>query len=473
MTLLAHGGRGARVEQASFDKGLERLGDWLSTHQAAIRRVQWAVVAVYATLLVAPVFLPAPVRTSHIWTHLTLFSQFVFWGLWWPFVLLSMALVGRAWCGLLCPEGALTEVASERGLGRSTPHWIKWRGWPFAAFALTTIYGQMVSVYQYPKPALLVLGGSTVAAVVVGALYGRDKRVWCRFLCPVTGVFGLLTKLAPFHFRVDAGAWAKAPRHSTGHLSHVNCAPLVPIRTMKGSSACHMCGRCSGFKGAISLARRSPMEEIVSFSAEPRPWETVLILFGLMGVAVGAFHWTTSDLYIAIKQFLAERLIGSPFAGMAEPVLPWWALTNYPAQNDVMTPLDGIVLVGYMGGAALLVGGALALCLALATRVTGRWSSRVFHHLAQGLIPLAGCGVFLGLSAITVAMLRGEGFALGFVGPLRMALLAGAGMWALAFGWRILGLYARPGAPRIAAMIPYGAAVGVGVASWTLLFWPV
>ena len=265
---------------------------------------------VYLVLVAVPAFLPLPGRLAHIFDNLTLFAQFAFWGIWWPFVLLSMVLVGRAWCGLFCPEGTLTEAASRFGRGHAIPRWITWKGWPFVAFAMTTIYGQMVSVYQYPKPALLILGGSTFGAIVIGYLYGRNKRVWCRYLCPVNGVFGVLAKLAPVHFRVDQEAWAVSRRSGNAGVRMVNCAPLVAIKTMRGASECHMCGRCSGFRGAISLSPRSPNDEIVHIAgAAPKPWESLLIIFGLMGIAMGAFHWSVSPWYVALKQAVAGWLV--------------------------------------------------------------------------------------------------------------------------------------------------------------------
>src|SRR5579885_3059537 len=95
------------------------LGEAMRHHQRLVQACQWTVVLVYLVLVSVPAFLPLPGRTAHIWNNLTLFAQFAFWGLWWPFVLLSMVLFGRAWCGIFCPEGALSEAASR--IGRAMP----------------------------------------------------------------------------------------------------------------------------------------------------------------------------------------------------------------------------------------------------------------------------------------------------------------------------------------------------------------
>lgn len=109
---------------------LKRLGDMLRKHARTIRAVQWIVVAVYLFLIIVPALLPLPPDDAQAFDHLTVFAQWMFWGLWWPFVLLSMLVVGRTWCGLFCPEGTLTEAASRIGLNRHVPRWLRWQGWP-------------------------------------------------------------------------------------------------------------------------------------------------------------------------------------------------------------------------------------------------------------------------------------------------------------------------------------------------------
>lgn len=115
--------------------------------------------------------------------------------------------------------------------------------------------------------------------------------------------FALLAKLSPLHYRVDRRAWREAGAAPRARRV-VNCAPLVQIRVMQGAGDCHMCGRCAGFKEAVGLATRSPCAEIAG--RKPDPWETALIVFGLLGLAPGAFLWSSSPWFVEAKQRLAE-----------------------------------------------------------------------------------------------------------------------------------------------------------------------
>lgn len=454
-----------------IDLAVGRFGDLLIEHRRVIQAVQWAMVVFYAALVVVPALLPLPSSADHVWTSFGRFARFLFWGVWWPLVLVTTMVIGRAWCGLFCPEGTLTQFASRHGRGGAIPGWVQWPGWPFTAFALTTVYGQMVSVYQYPGPALLVLGGSTLAAMAAGFLWGRDKRVWCRFLCPVNGVFRVLAKLAPFHFRVDPVAWDRS-RRSGVRPGAVRCAPMVAIKTMRGADQCQMCGLCSGYRGAIRLALRSPNAEIVNVAGERAdPWETALIVVGLLGLAVGAFLWSASPWLVAVKLWAAKALLAAGIIWPLTTDAPWWLLTNVPERNDVLSLLDGALLLLSIAGVALVNGMAIGGALALATRLCGRWSWRRLHHFAQALIPLAGGGVFLGLSATTVTLLAQDGLDMRWASAVRVLVLAGASAWTLQLAWAIAGRYAQARTGRVLATAAFAPAILLPIACWYLLFW--
>lgn len=443
------------------------LGDVLLRHQSGIRRMQWVMVAAYVALLVAPLTLPLPGSSDYIWNNLARFVQFVFWGVWWPFVILGTALVGRFWCGLLCPEGALSEIASERGAGRAIPSWMKWSGWPVVAFISTTIYGQLTSIYQYPKPAALLLGGSTLVAMVVGARYGKAKRVWCRFLCPVSGVFGTVSKIAPLHFRVEPDAWK---RSSPADADGVNCAPLIPIKTMQGGAACHMCGRCSGHRGAIRLAWRKPAVDIVYGSGRMAArWDTILIVPVLLGLVPAALHWTASDAFQIIRIWLIERCVD---VGLMWPLslrLPWWMLTNYPSVNDVMNVVDAASLLGLVAFGAFISSILFLLPLVAAAAILRR-TGKLIHHLAQALIPLASSSLFCGLLALTTSQLRSDGINLPGVDAARGALVILAGFWSVELSFRISSVYCRSLQRRIVATALVAIAIVVFCTAWLLMF---
>jgi polyferredoxin len=448
---------------ASNRSWLAALGEWMRMHGRALQAVQWCIVGAYIVLVTIPAFLPLPPEDAHGYDNLVVAAQWLFWGLWWPLVIASMFVLGRTWCGVFCPEGTLTEAASRHGLGRGVPRWMRWGGWPFVAFALTTVFGQLVSVYQYATATLLVLGGSTLAAVAVGFVYGKGKRVWCRHLCPVNGVFAVLARMAPLQFRVDANAWSARAGRVRAHP--VNCAPMVRIRRMTGASECHMCARCSGLHGAVALEARPPGREIALIDpAEARAWDAALIVFGMIGLAIGAFEWSATRWFVDLRMTIANHVLEHGPAWLLADNAPWWLLTHYPNAHDVFTWLDGALIVGWIVGTALVLGGFINVCLALASLPARGIGGRVCA-LSYALTPLAGIGLFVGLSGLTVGLAKGEGLQLHALPALRCALLGAGAAWSLWLAYAQLRTRARESHLAF-ALFAFSLAVAAVLAAW-------
>ncbi|MFZ1469922.1 MAG: hypothetical protein WAT09_13245 [Paracoccaceae bacterium] len=213
---------------------------------------------------------------------------------------------------------------------------------------------------------------------------------------------------------------------------------------MKGASACHICGRYAGFCDAVKLKARRPDHEVVHVAeTDASLWDSPLIITGLMGVAIGAFQWSSSR---------------------------WFVLTNYPARNDVLTVLDGTVLLTYIAAAAAVISVGVALPLALAVRITGQWNWQRLHQRSHALIPLAEIGVILGLSSMTGTQLRADGFALGWIDPVRFWALASAVAGSVGLMWQIAG---RSAGSLRRAIDPTTAttAMAAPLRAWWLLFW--
>ncbi|MHB8415970.1 MAG: 4Fe-4S binding protein [Acidiferrobacteraceae bacterium] len=441
-------------------------------HTGVIAGIQWATVLFYLVLLALPFLWSLSFGNVHVHDEMDWWVRFVFWGLWWPLVIISMMMMGRVWCGVLCPEGTLTEAVSRYGLGRGIPPWMKWRGWPFVIFALTAVYGELINVHAHAEATALLLGGSTVLAVWVGFLYGRGKRVWCRYLCPINGVFIALARLSPLHFRVDEEAWVSAPRGiRSSRRTPVNCAPLIDIRRMTGASQCHVCGRCSGQRNAVRLAARSPNREVLSLTATEIPrWEGVMLVYGLLGFAAGVFQWSVSPWFVSMKGRMAGWLTTHGWLLLFKTV-PWWLLMHYSLASGGFTWFDGLSIVLYIGGTALVLGGWVTLWLWLAEKSLVRPGE--MWRLAYSLAPLAGIGIVLGSGTLTLTLLGDQtAGGLRWVSLARGGLLAAGVLWSIWLAVRMI--VAEEQVVRWRKLLAVGAVVAGGSAvvfSWVLMFY--
>ena len=299
------------------------------------------MTGLFLLFIVAPAFLPLPSEEDGIFKDFSRFSGFVIWGLWFPLVFLSVIAFGRLWCGLLCPQGFLSEYVSRRALNIKVPAWMRWGGVPVLSFIVVTVFGQIAGVRDYPLAAMEVFTVTTALAVLTGILFARNRRVWCRHLCPVGPLLGIFSRLGCVSFERN-GASSSSRAYP--------CPTFINTSLKKASSNCIECFRCvnPGDSGSLRLEFRRPGSEIERIGIkEPNLWE-VLFLFSATGLSLGAFHYQANPMYTRFKQALGEFFLERGLSGIIGKTGPWWVMVNYPARGEVFNILDCIAIATFM-----------------------------------------------------------------------------------------------------------------------------
>ncbi len=181
--------------RAAVKRLAQRIEAFFFAQRAKLKFVHAAMFVFFLAVIVVPVWLPDPPQDATPFTNFTTFANYALWGLWFPLVFLSVIVTGRSWCGLLCPMGAASEWANRVGLKRVIPSWLSWQGTPIVSFLLVTILGQTVGVRDHPEAIAEVFGGTMIFAVLIGYLYGRNKRAWCRHMCPIGLLLGVFSRI--------------------------------------------------------------------------------------------------------------------------------------------------------------------------------------------------------------------------------------------------------------------------------------
>ncbi|KKU44822.1 MAG: Polyferredoxin [Microgenomates group bacterium GW2011_GWC2_46_7] len=420
-----------------------KVEGFLVSHRARFGYVHAFMAVVFLALVAIPVFFPFPADDDTALTNLQLLARFIVWGLWFPLMFLSVVLFGRLWCGLLCPQGALTEFMSKRGLNRPIPGWMRWKGLPFASFVFITVLGQLVGVRDYSLAALEVLGGTMLLAALTGFIYTKDRRAWCRHLCPAGPLLGIFSRLGSAGIDKNGGTGTSAA-----------CPTFINTQTKTASSNCIACMRCvnPASESTLRLKLRRPGREIEEIGKrEPDIWE-VLFLLGATGLALGAFYWTESDMYTLYRDFLGNAFIDLGYGSLIGQSGPWWVMVNYPWAGETFNWLDFISIATFMLGTMVAVMGAL-LILLISSALIPKEKLEYWKRAASAgyaYAPVALVSLVLGLGIMLFEPL-------GSFGKLLPAALFAAGaIWSVYLAVKIQG--PRPGVlPNM---------LGIGLVAW-------
>jgi hypothetical protein len=451
-----------------------RVEAFASRHRDRLAWVHVAMFFGFMGLMIVPLFLPEPGDHAGILNNFTLLANFVIWGLWFPLVFVSVIFTGRSWCGILCPLGASSEWANRVGLKRPVPRWVRWEGTPVVSFVVITVLAQTVDARGFPQGIAVVFGLAFACAVVLGFVYGqgRNKRPWCRHMCPIGLMLGVFSRIGAVQFT------PKQPRPGgDAYADKGVCPTMIDIKRKQESRHCIECFRCvnPGGRGGLALVLRRPGSEVADIRHHHPNRAEIWFLFLATGLALGGFLWLILPQYGHVRQGLGVWAIDRGWDWIGTPG-PWWLMSVHPQGREVYTWLDFFTITGFMLGCALSLAALLGLLTAASSWLAGRLGAdldlrRRFVEQAYAYMPVAMVSLVVGLGGELFDALASAGLPARAVALLKLGLFALGMLWSVALGLRLLGAQKLRGLRRLAALSPLLAGVALlGLAWWPAIF---
>ncbi len=449
-----------------------KIETFFVTHRDKIVWVHTVTFLCFLALIAVPPFLPDHTANATPFTDYATFANMVMWGVWFPLVFLSVIFTGRSWCGLLCPMGAASEWANKKGLRRAIPRWLSWPGTPIVSFLIITILGQTVGVRDYPQAIAEVFGGTMAAAIVIGFIYGRNKRAWCRHMCPIGLLLGVFSRLGAVHFVPKN----KIPGGDV--LSEKGlCPTMIDLKRKEESRHCIECFRCVApqSRGGLFLRLRHPGEEIETIRKHHPNLAEVWFLFIGTGIAAGGFLWLSLPLYNTLRQAVGEWFLGHGWYWIGTPG-PAWLMVVQPQHREVFMWLDFMMIAGFMLACMVVLTALLSLATAVSAWLSGKVGGDLdlrkrFVELGYQYTPVAMVSLVIGLGGKIFDLLKYTGLGDVGIGYAKGGLFVAGLLWSVWLGSKILAAQKVPAARRWLPLVPgvVGSLV-VAVFWWPAIF---
>jgi len=464
------------VEQASTtaknSNRLEAIERFFVARNEQLKWLHLVMFIVFLLLLLLPLFLPEPAQHDTPLTNFTLFTNYLMWGLWFPLVFLSVIFTGRSWCGVLCPMGAASEWANNRGLKRKIPAFIRWEGTPIVSFLIITFLGQTVGVRDHPEALAQVFGGVMLAAIIVGYIWGRKQRAWCRHMCPIGLLLGLFSRLGMVQFM------SKKPKPGgDSYVENGFCPTMIDLRSKQESRHCIECFRCvvPDAKNSMMVRWRPPGQEVENIAKHNGNAAEVWFFLLGVGSALGGFLWLVLPQYQQMRQQLGEWMVGQGWYWIGESG-PWWLMSVHPQRREVFNWLDFISIIGFMALVmvifSLVLGGINALGAMSSGAMGSVKSFRArYIELAYQYMPVAMVSLLLGLGGKLFEWFAIAGVSDAYIVGLKQVLFSLSILWSTRLGWKILGGQGLIGIKRILPLCcGLCGSIFVGLCWWPALF---
>lgn len=352
------------------------------------------------------------------------FAIIFVWIVWWALLkIVLVPLAGRLWC-TMCPIPAPGEWLQRRGIlvKRGGKPLSLAKKWPrkldgvwlqnVGLLAVTIFSPVILTVPSVTGIVLLIFIGM---ALVLSLVF--ERRVFCRYLCPVGGFVGLYSLVAPVELRVKDPEVCRHHREKECYLGSEKghgCPWLVRPWRLQRNASCGLCTEC---------LKTCPKDNV---AINLRPFGSDLFVTAGRGLG---------EAYNALIMLTCALLYSAIFLG------PWGWLKDWAG---VATVSGRALYAGaFLAVNLLVVPGLFGLTVALSKMLGGIREvslKRLFVDYAYTLVPM-GLSLWVAFS-----------FSFLFVnGSYALSVISDPFGW----GWNLFGTRSLPWTPVLVALVPY------------------
>jgi len=207
------------------------------------------------------------------------------WILWWPGIVITFILVGRLWC-VACPFGVLNEWAARwTNAQKMFPKALRNLWFATLSFVILTWADEQLGIIRSPKMTAWLIVLLALAATATGLIYQR--RSFCRYLCPITGLQALYSMVSPVELRANQQELCSKDCHQScyrGSATAAGCPMFEFPMTLDRNAYCNFCFECAKScpPGNIGLRFRSFGADL--WLSVRRSWDESYLALALVGL---------------------------------------------------------------------------------------------------------------------------------------------------------------------------------------------
>lgn len=305
------------------------------------------------------------------------------WGLWWPAMVWSAVILGRAWC-TVCPLELVSNMSERLGRrfgigGRTMGRWLRGGSLVLILYLAMQMLVAGMSLHRSAVLTAWVIIALVGVALVTGLVY-RD-RAFCRGFCPVSLLLSTYGRSGALAMRAASPAPCRAcgERVCTSDARRTaadarSCPSLLDPSRLSSNADCLLCGQCIKVcpESNMQMTLRAPFDASDSREARPRLAKTLFVVFASgFVIAELAAEWDAAKAIVQWGPHALAAAVG------VESVRGWvngiWIVLVLPA---LLWLLFG--LIAAEGNLRRLTGAIRTIALPMAVVVAAGHMAKAF-----------------------------------------------------------------------------------------------